>query len=82
MHVCHLVFLAVITGSLQSEWEEKSVGQKVHSGFPVRCYGKTRTNFSANPTYVYTHTHTHTHTQRPIVSVIAYEVSRQDLAAA
>ena len=25
------------------------VGQKVHLGFPIRCYGKIRTNFLANP---------------------------------
>lgn len=25
------------------------VGQTVRSGFPVRCYGKTRTNFVVNP---------------------------------
>ena len=28
------------------------VGQKVHSGFSVRCYGKTQTNFLANLIYV------------------------------
>ena len=27
------------------------VGQKVHSGFSIRCYGKTPTNFLANPIY-------------------------------
>ena len=25
------------------------VGQEVHSGFSVRCYGKTQMNFLANP---------------------------------
>lgn len=28
-----------------------SVGQTVCSGFAVRCYGKTRTNFVANPVH-------------------------------
>ena len=25
------------------------VGQKIHLGFPVRCYRKTQTNFLVNP---------------------------------
>ena len=29
------------------------VGQKVRSGFSVRSYGKTQTNFLANPIYNY-----------------------------
>ena len=29
------------------------VGQKVHLGFSVRCYGKTQTNSLATPTYIY-----------------------------
>ena len=47
----------VITGG-RKMWEYKVnentqiwVGQKVHSGFPKRCYRNTQTSFLANPIY-------------------------------
>ena len=34
---------------VQQAWDKYWVGQKVHSGFSIRCYRKTQTKFLANP---------------------------------
>ena len=59
--MCTLMFIAALLTIakiwkqpkclLMGEWIKMCcwVGQKIHSGFPIRAYGKTQTKFLANP---------------------------------